>query len=197
MQAYTYSIRQISTGLWYYGCRKSTTMDIGVGYFSSSNLVKRLISENGVCDFEFKCRRQFNSYAEARLHETKFLKRVHAVSNKTFLNQAISAPRIPSKDPKVEAQRKNSISNTMTKLWSTSEYRDNHPFINLSIEESKRRGLNGARARAAKYADGTIPKKHRIINYKMVEIIRNGVKKEVKSNQVPAYRKYGWKRMPP
>lgn len=195
MQAFTYSIRQISTGLWYYGVRKSTVFDLGIVYFSSSKLVKRLILENGLSDFEFKVRKIFNSYEDGRRHETRFLQRVKAVANKKLLNQAISSPCVPKKDPVSEANRRQKISQHQEALWANDDYKKSHPFNNVSIFEQSARGRKGALARAEKYKTGELTSKRKPLVYKEVTIIKNGVQKQVKSNQVPAYRKYGWEKI--
>ena len=54
---------------------------------------------------------------------------------------------------------------------------------------------SGALKRAANYASGNTQHKVRKIPvYKDITLVRNGVKKVVKSNQVPAYAKSGWQR---
>ena len=106
MEAYTYTIRHLPTNKVYYGVRKSTIEDIGIEYFSSSKLVKRMISAEPIENFRFKIRKKFNSYADARAYETRVLKRINAVSNAMVLNQAISSPCLCSKDPIAELNRR-------------------------------------------------------------------------------------------
>ena len=195
MEAYTYSIRHIPTNKVYYGVRKSIIEDIGKEYFSSSRLIKRMIAEEPIENFEFTLRRKFDSYSAARIHETRVLKRIKAVSNVMVLNQAISSPQLCSKDPIAETQRRNSISAAMTALWETAEYKDSQSFNKLSIDEYRIRGLSGASKRAENYASGKTQKKApRKIEYSDTTIVRNNVYKLVKANQVPAYTKYGWAR---
>ena len=185
MKAYTYSILHLPTGRIYYGVRKSDIVDIGSSYFSSSKLVKRMIKEEGIDNFEFKLRRKFETYEDARLHESKILSRLKVVTNESMLNQAVSAPRLCSKDQIAEIKRRSAISSRLKELWKTKEYRENQNFNKLSKEEYARRGRNGALKKALKRKELNIPKKKKI--YKDTFIERNGIIKTVKNNQIPAY----------
>jgi hypothetical protein len=195
MKAYTYSITHIPSGKIYYGVRKSAYFDLGVEYFSSSKLVKRLIVEEGVSNFVFTLRKSFNSYEDARVHETKMLKRLNVPNNPRLFNQAISSPRVCNKDHSSEQDRRKAISASMRKLWQTPEYKSKSPFNKISTEERAIRGRAGSLGRAKKYQSGELkykpksPKK-----YSTVKITRNGVSKIVTRNQVPAYAKCGWVR---
>ena len=193
MNAYTYTIRHLPTNKIYYGVRKSTTVDIGVTYFSSSRLVKRMMQEEPIENFQFIVRRKFLSYEDARLHETKVLSRIKAVSNSMVLNQAVSSPRLCSKDPIAELRRRESISKKMKSLWQDPAYKDKQTFNKISYEERSRRSHSGAATRANNYATGKLEKKPRKAKtYKDVVISKNGILKTVKRNQVPAYAKSGW-----
>lgn len=196
MQAFTYSIYVISIDKYYYGVRKSPTFDVGIKYFSSSKLVKRLLLENHISDFVFRIRRKFNSYEEARYHETKFLQRIRAVKNPKMLNQAISAKHVPSKDSESEKLRRSKISNTMKKLWNDDNYSANQNFICKDPIELSLRGKMGALQRAKNYELGITKRKPKIKKpYKDVIVVKNGVNKIIKANQVPQYRKSGWERL--
>ena len=193
MKAYTYTIQHLPTNKIYYGVRKSTTVDIGTTYFSSSKLIKQMLQAEPIENFKFTVRRTFLSYEEARLHETKMLSRIKAVSNPMVLNQAVSSPRLCSKNPTAELQRRESISKAMKQLWSDPIYKDAQSFNKLSSEEHSIRGKAGALKRAANYASGkTLRKPKKAKSYKDVILIRDGILKTVKSNQVPAYAKGGW-----
>ena len=195
MQAYTYSIHHLPTNKIYYGVRKSTIIDIGTYYFSSSKLIKQMLLLEPIENFKFKVRKKFPSYEEARLYETRVLSRIKAVTNPNVLNQAVSSPRLCSKNPVAEKQRRIAISNAMKELWKDSTYKDNQTFHKVTSEEQSRRGIAGALKRAANYASGNTQHKVRKIPvYKDITLVRNGVKKVVKSNQVPAYAKSGWQR---
>lgn len=195
MQAYTYSIRHLPTNKIYYGVRKSTIVDIGTKYFSSSKLVKQMLQAEPIENFKFKVRKKFLSYEEARLYETKVLSRIKAVSNPMVLNQAVSSPRLCSKNLTAEIQRRKSISKAIKQLWSDPAYKDAHSFTKLSSEERSIRGIAGALKRAANYASGkTLRKPQKAKSYKDVVLTRNGIQKIVKSNQAPAYAKCGWVR---
>lgn len=195
MKAYTYTIQHLPTNKIYYGVRKSTTIDIGTTYFSSSKLVKQMLQAESIENFKFKIRRKFSSYEEARLHETKVLSRIKAVTNPKVLNQAVSSPRLCSKNSIAEIQRRKSISKAMKQLWSDPTYKDAQSFNKLSSEEQSVRGKSGALKRAANYASGKTPRKpKKAKSYKEVVLVKNNVLKTVKSNQVPAYAKSGWSR---
>lgn len=87
---YTYSIKFLVTGQYYYGVKYSEgckPTDLGSKYLSSSKVVLALIKEHGIEEFEFTVRKIFNSADEAKAHETKFLKRVNARANPKFLNK--------------------------------------------------------------------------------------------------------------
>lgn len=187
MQAYTYSIKHIPSNTIYYGVRKSSTYDLGKTYFSSSKLIRRLIKEEGVENFEFKQRRKFETYEKARLHETKLLKRINAISNKKVLNQAISSPRICSKDSTSEQKRKQSISKSM---------KGNKNFPKLSNEEYSRRGKLGAKKRAENIKTGKTKIKRNKSNFVINWVItKNGNEKIVKPSAVPAYLKCGYQKV--
>ena len=197
MEAYTYSIKHLPTNKIYYGVRKSTTVDIGTIYFSSSKLVKQMLQEEPIENFEFKVRQIFQSYEEARLHETRVLSRIQAVTNPMMLNQAVSSPRLCAKNPTAEILRRESISKAMKQLWSDPAYKDAQSFNKLSSEERSIRGKAGALKRAANYATGkTSRKPKKKPSYKDVILVKDGVLKTVKANQVPAYAKSGWSRTP-
>ena len=195
MKAYTYTIQHLPTKKIYYGVRKSTTIDIGTTYFSSSKLLKQMLQSEPKENFEFKVRKKFLSYEEARLHETKVLSRIKAVANPMMLNQAVSSPRLCSKNPAAEIQRKESISKAMKRLWSDPTYKNAQLFNKLSSEERSIRGKAGALKRTANYASGKILRKSKTSkSYKDVVLLRDGIYKTVKANQVPAYAKSGWTR---
>ena len=195
MKAYTYTIQHLPTNKIYYGVRKSTTVDIGTTYFSSSKLVKQMLQAEPVENFKFKVRQKFQSYEEARLHETRLLSRIQAVTNPMMLNQAVSSPRLCAKNPTAEIQRRESISKAMKQLWNDPTYKDNQSFNKLSSEERSIRGKAGALKRAANYVTGKTPRKpKKEPSYKDVVLIKDGVLKTVKANQVPAYAKSGWSR---
>ena len=178
MRAYTYSIKHIPTNTIYYGVRKSPTFDLGRTYFSSSKLVKRMINEDGLENFEFKQRRKFESYEEARLHETKILKRINAVINKRMLNPAVSSPKVCSKDGVSEKQRRKSISESMKTLWKNKEYRKNQSFNKLTKEERSKRGRNGAFKRAENIKNGLTVINRKLKETKIMHVVgKNGIEK--------------------
>lgn len=195
MQAYTYSILHRPSGRYYYGVRKSSIDDIGVFYFSSSRLVLSMIEHEDRANFKFQVRRRFDTYTAARAHEVKFLKRVKAVTNPVMLNMAITSPRVCFDNKEAEDRRKRSLSNTMTALWATEEYRRRQNFHVLSTDEASRRGTIGALARANNYLSGKTVRKSKKKVYRDVLVQRDGIQKSIKANQVSAYQKCGWKKV--
>lgn len=187
MKAYTYTIRHIPTDKLYYGVKKSCIFDLGISYFSSSKLVKRLIFESSIEDFEFKLRKKFNSYEEARLHETKLLKRINAVNNDKMLNQAISSPRVCSKDILIENERRKKISKSM---------KGNQNLPRLSKEEHSRRGKLGAQKRSENIKSGKTTIKRKSSDFVTNWILeKDGKEKIVKPSSVPAYLKCGYQKV--
>ena len=162
--AYTYSIKFLVTGQFYYGVKYSAgckPSDLGVKYFSSSKGVKSLISEHGLEKFEFKVRRIFNSASEAKNHETLFLKRVNARANPSFLNKHNNDSFYPldnagKKNPmygKPAPNRgKKHKSETIEKMISTHQANPTWKGRHLSAEHKNRiaLGQQGAKHRRFK-----------------------------------------------
>lgn len=88
---YTYLLTFIPTGQLYYGVRYREEChpdELFKTYFSSSRVVKKLISEYGVESFNYQIRRVFNSKQAARDWEQRLLIRIDAENNHNFLNQS-------------------------------------------------------------------------------------------------------------
>lgn len=93
---FTYVIRWSSLNLSYYGCRyaKRKTSKGGLAnpstlwttYFTSSIIVKNLILEHGDPDI-IQVRRTFKTGEEAKLWETKVLKRLNVLSKDIWINR--------------------------------------------------------------------------------------------------------------
>ena len=138
--------------------------------------------------FTIKLRKVFNSYQEARIHEYKVLSRLKAPKNNRLLNQAVSSPRICSKDSESEKIRRKKISTSMKKLWNTPEYSDNHPFNNASKEERIRVSKLGNKARQEslkrQYESGERrPYKRKYMkteDFPIISITRNGEIKDIR-----------------
>lgn len=188
MKAYTYLLRHIQTGKLYYGVRKSDTFDILKTYFTSSKLVKRILKEEGLV-FTAELRKTFESYSEARAWETRFLIKVRCVSNQKFLNQAVSAPRIPIKDSTQEAERCAKISNAMKLRWSKGVYAKTFQTPEAR-EKARKAGALGGIKRTA----GVKPKKEKVwpTEWKLITIQRGDTQKQIRQNQLAAYRKCGY-----
>ena len=97
MISYVYKVKFIKTGQIYIGSRYSKKLteekiknDLWHRYFTSSKLVKSLIKKYGNDMFIPKIIKIFNSRDEAKIYETKLLKRLNANYNPKLLNQSIS-----------------------------------------------------------------------------------------------------------
>jgi hypothetical protein len=95
MEAYTYVVFCIPTNQYYYGVRWGNKIspkeDLWIKYFTSSKLVKQLISEHGVDSFKTSVRKVFSSKDEAISWEESVLKRLKVLKNPSlWLNRCIS-----------------------------------------------------------------------------------------------------------
>lgn len=85
---YTYVIRFPSLNQLYYGVRYGANChpsELGVGYKSSSNLVKHLLLEHP--DALFEVRKIFKDVEKAKKWETRVLMRMNAAKHPAFLNK--------------------------------------------------------------------------------------------------------------
>ncbi len=88
---YFYIIRHIPTSKYYVGSKfgkDATPLNLMKpdGYHTSSNLVSNIIKEYGLDSFEICRIRVFDTAEQAYIYETRFLRRVHASVNITFIN---------------------------------------------------------------------------------------------------------------
>jgi hypothetical protein len=86
---YTYLLKHLPTGKFYYGCRFAdgcNPAEFWVSYKTSSKYVKELVEQYGEESFEFEIRKTFDDKQSARNWETKVLKKLNVVSRKDFLN---------------------------------------------------------------------------------------------------------------
>lgn len=86
---YTYLLKHIPTGKFYYGCRFAegcNPKEFWKEYKTSSKYVKQLVEEYGDDSFEFEIRKTFNDKQSARNWETKVLNKMNVVSRDDFLN---------------------------------------------------------------------------------------------------------------
>lgn len=97
--SYFYIIRHVKSGLYYAGCRYAkgcnpSELLVEGGYITSSSLVKRIITIDGIDSFVINRIRTFDTRLGAFEYERKFLKRVKASSNMQFLNASENSPFI-------------------------------------------------------------------------------------------------------
>ena len=86
---YTYIITHIPSGLRYYGSRYSKhcqPTDLWVKYFTSSQKVKELITQDGIGAFTVSIRKTFTTVSECREWESRFLHKIDARSNLMWIN---------------------------------------------------------------------------------------------------------------
>lgn len=86
---YTYLLKHIPTGKFYYGCRFAegcNPKEFWKDYKTSSKYVKELVEQYGEDSFVFEIRKTFNDKQSARNWETKVLKKMNVVTRTDFLN---------------------------------------------------------------------------------------------------------------
>jgi hypothetical protein len=86
---YTYIITHLPTGKRYYGSRYSyqcKPTDLWIKYFTSSQVVRDLIKQDGVNAFSIEIRKTFTTVKECRSWESRFLHKIDARFNDKWLN---------------------------------------------------------------------------------------------------------------
>lgn len=86
---YTYIVTHTPSGHRYYGSRYSKhcqPSDLWVEYFTSSQKIKDLIAQDGIDAFTVSIRKTFNTVSKCREWESRFLHRIDARSNDTWIN---------------------------------------------------------------------------------------------------------------
>ena len=87
---YTYLLKHIPTGKFYYGCRFAEgchPSEFWKTYKTSSKYVKQLVEEYGAESFVFEIRKVFSDKHSARNWETKVLTKLNVVKREDFLNR--------------------------------------------------------------------------------------------------------------
>lgn len=87
---YTYLLKHIPTGKFYYGCRFAEgchPSEFWKTYKTSSKYVKQLVEEYGDESFVFEIRKVFSDKHSARNWETKVLTKLNVVKREDFLNR--------------------------------------------------------------------------------------------------------------
>jgi hypothetical protein len=86
---YTYLLKHVPTGKFYYGCRFAEgchPTEFWKSYKTSSKYVKELVEQYGENTFEYEIRKTFTDKQSARNWETKVLKKMNVVVRSDFLN---------------------------------------------------------------------------------------------------------------
>lgn len=87
---FSYHLYHIPTGKHYYGIRYArgcSPEELWTTYFSTSKIVKQLITEYGKDSFKFEIRRIFCDYIAAIAWEHKVLRRLNAAESEKWLNR--------------------------------------------------------------------------------------------------------------
>lgn len=86
---YTYLLKHLPTGKFYYGCRFAEgchPSEFWKEYKTSSKYVKELVEQYGADSFEYEIRKTFTDKLAARTWETKVLTKMKVVIREDFLN---------------------------------------------------------------------------------------------------------------
>jgi len=86
---YTYIVTHIPSGKKYYGSRYAKNChptDLWKTYFTSSQIVKNLITQDGVTSFSVVVRKTFTNVQDCRRWETMFLNKINARDNNKWIN---------------------------------------------------------------------------------------------------------------
>jgi hypothetical protein len=132
---YTYLIRHIPTNTHYYGVRwknvrlkKTPEEDLWVTYFTRSKKVQSLINEYGKDSFEFEIRKKFQTIDQARLWETKVLKRMRVLDNpQIWLNRTNNISILNESHPR----------GTFGKKWKNQRTTERNQVEKLSNQYTK------------------------------------------------------------
>ena len=162
-QPYFYIIQHIKSGLYYagvryaVGCNSNELMKVG-GYLTSSTYVANMIKNDGLDAFIIRKIRHFNSPSEALQYETKFLNKVNARFNKSFINLSnsdggiflepenyknIMITKYGVEYPMQSDKFKNKIKNTCIKKYGT-EFAAQSPVVKEKTKNTciKKYGVN-------------------------------------------------------
>jgi hypothetical protein len=168
-QPYTYLIKWSSTGMKYYGVRYAkgcNPEEFWVSYFTSSDFVNQYVEKHGDPDVRI-IRKKFNNPDQARLWESKVLKRLKVANRIDFLNKNEGSLHVNWKDPEIKEkhrkglikamntpetrarnsaaqkiaqnrpEQKEKISMSSKKLWADSEHAENMSVKHKALWEDE------------------------------------------------------------
>lgn len=107
-QPYTYLIKWSSTGMKYYGVRYAKgchPSEFWVSYFTSSDYVTQYIEQHGEPDIRV-IRRLFKKSTQAKLWESKVLKKLKVASRSDFLNKNEGSLHVNWDDPEIKEKHR-------------------------------------------------------------------------------------------
>jgi hypothetical protein len=139
---FSYYLYHIPTRKHYYGIRhgkKSNPETLWKTYFSSSNIVKKLIQEYGADSFNVKIRKTFNSAEEAILWEHRVLSKLNASMRDDWINRHNGGKKF--RGPKNHSDKtKKKISSKIFGIKRCAETIEKHKR-NASLREQKKRDM--------------------------------------------------------
>lgn len=137
---YTYLIGWKNLNKYYYGVRYAhdcDPSDLWKTYFTSSNYVKEYVVKHGQPDV-IQVRKTFNTGAEAMLWESKFLTKVNAMHNESFLNKQINGNWCMD----IETRMKISSSHKAKNIKRSDEFKRNISEKNSGKIRTEQQKLN-------------------------------------------------------
>lgn len=211
MIPYTYYIKHLPTGLKYYGSKYGKDADptkfwIDGGYFTSSRLVKELITEYGKDTFKVKVTKIFNTPQEALLHEYKFLDKVKAIGKSDWLNKNNGGRKFfnVGPDSEITRKKKSAVVRTAESNKKRSEALKGIPkhseFSKLLSQAQKLRPLDKEMARREKIRKKATGRNHSdetkrtlstiVSNTKWIK--KDNLQLKINVDELPNFINQGW-----
>lgn len=102
MNAYVYLVTFLPTGQKYIGSRKSSSDDLFRKYFTSSKIIKSLIKEHGISEFNYVILKEFEDYKDALAFERLLHIENNVPNNPTYLNKSVAGEKFFTRGPRSE-----------------------------------------------------------------------------------------------
>ena len=88
---YIYRVTNLETGLHYYGSRTSNELDIGIKYFTSSNIIRKDFKKHPE-NYKYKIIRIFDNTKDKEIYESYLHQYFNVKTNDKFYNRANQTP---------------------------------------------------------------------------------------------------------